>query len=487
MVAGLVHLVAPTAKIMPLKVFAADGSSRVFDIVRAIYYAVDNGARVINMSFSSLEQSPEITHAIDYATDNGVICVSSAGNSGRALLVYPAALRDVIGVGSITSTDPPARSSFSNYGDSLVRVGAPGEGVITTYPGGGYTAVWGTSFSTALVAGGAALLVQIDSALDEHRASDFLGKADKMPKSGLGRGRLDLYEATRQLPDATQPTIDLVSPASGSTVMNTIVVAASAADNVRVAGVQFLLDNQPLGAEVTTPPYRISWDTTRVKNGTHTLTTIARDASGNAATASVTVVSSNDLAAPTVTMTNPTGGATVSGSVPLTADASDDIEVAGVQFIVDGTPFGAMVTMPPYAIAWSTLAVPNGAHTVTAIARDTAGKETTAVGVTVTVANDKTPPTVALIAPGVGASVSSTVTVAASAADDTALIGVRFLLDGQPLGVEQTTAPYQVAWSTSAVADGAHTITAIARDSAGNETTATAVPVTVANGVVTPP
>ena len=202
MVAGLVHLVAPTAKIMPLKAFRADGSSRVFDIVRAIHYAVDNGAKVINMSFSTAELSPEITHAIDYATERGVICVSSAGNSGKQVLVYPAALRNVVGIGSTTSTSPPARSTFTNYGDSLVRLGAPGQGLITTYPGGHYAAAWGTSFSTALVSGTAALLLQVDPAIDPWTASDFLGKADKMLLMGMGRGRLNIYNALRQLRDA---------------------------------------------------------------------------------------------------------------------------------------------------------------------------------------------------------------------------------------------------------------------------------------------
>src|SRR6185295_14874653 len=68
MVAGLVHVVAPTAMIMPLKAFKADGTSNAFDIERAIYYAVDHGAKVINMSFSSETPSTELTRAIDYAT-----------------------------------------------------------------------------------------------------------------------------------------------------------------------------------------------------------------------------------------------------------------------------------------------------------------------------------------------------------------------------------------------------------------------------------
>jgi len=94
MVAGLVHLVAPTAQIMPLKAFHADGTSTVFDVVRAIYYAVDHGARVINMSFSATTPSPEITRAINYATGHGVICVASAGNLGQETVVYPGGLRN---------------------------------------------------------------------------------------------------------------------------------------------------------------------------------------------------------------------------------------------------------------------------------------------------------------------------------------------------------------------------------------------------------
>src|SRR6266571_210359 len=90
MVAGLVHLVAPTAKIMPLKAFRADGSSRVPDIVRAVYYAVDHGATVINMSFSLSASSPELSDALEYATKHKVICVASAGNMGKPVKLYPA-------------------------------------------------------------------------------------------------------------------------------------------------------------------------------------------------------------------------------------------------------------------------------------------------------------------------------------------------------------------------------------------------------------
>lgn len=320
MVAGLVHLVAPTAKIMPLKAFKADGSSRVFDIVRAIYYAVEHGARVINMSFSTAKLSPEIIHAINYAADRGVICVSSAGNSGKDLLVYPAALRNVVGVGSTTSTGLPARSTFSNYGDALVRLGAPGEGLITTYPGNLFVGAWGTSFSAPLVAGAAALLLQRNPAIDYAIASDYLGRADAAGNIGMGRGRLNLYEAVRQLPDATAPTITLITPASGSVVRNTVAVTASATDNIGVSSVTFFVNGWPIGNDDTTAPFEVSWNTGTVANGSYTLAAVAKDANGNVSSTSITVTVANDAAAPIVASASPASGAQVSGVVRTTAD-----------------------------------------------------------------------------------------------------------------------------------------------------------------------
>jgi hypothetical protein len=94
---------------------------------------------------------------------------------------------------------------------------------------------------------------------------------------------------------------------------------------------------------------------------------------------------------------------------------------------------------------------------------------------------DTNPPTVAITAPASGATLAGAVTVTASAADDVGVVGVRFTLDGQSLGSEDTTAPYSVSWDTTTAANGSHTLSAVARDAAGNTTTATAVPVTVQN------
>ena len=196
MVAGIVHLVAPNAKIMPLKAFRADGTSNSYDIIRAIYYAVDHGANVINMSFSMASPSAELVRAINYAADHGVVCVASAGNTGSDNLSFPAALRNVISVASTSSSD--SRSTFSNYGSGLVALAAPGEAIVTTYPGGHYAAVWGTSFSAPFVSGAPALIGQIYSNMNYNTSMNTLSHAKQLT-SDLGFGRLDLYQALSYL------------------------------------------------------------------------------------------------------------------------------------------------------------------------------------------------------------------------------------------------------------------------------------------------
>ncbi|MDE3167683.1 MAG: S8 family serine peptidase [Acidobacteriota bacterium] len=187
MVSGLIHLVAPTARIMPLKAFHGDGTANLSDIVRAIYYATDHGAAVINMSFSSLAPSPGLTAAIAYAVGNNVMCLASGGNEGGNVTVYPAALDGVIGVGSTSLQD--TRSPFSNFDTPSVRMAAPGEALITTYPGNNYAGVWGTSFSTALASGAAALMLQVNPRVYQHLADAF--EQGRPISLGMGDARLD--------------------------------------------------------------------------------------------------------------------------------------------------------------------------------------------------------------------------------------------------------------------------------------------------------
>jgi predicted esterase len=98
-----------------------------------------------------------------------------------------------------------------------------------------------------------------------------------------------MFTPTVHPTDTQAPSVSITSPSSGSTVSGTINVSANASDNVGVAGVQFKLDGNNLGSEVTSPPFSVSWDTSAASNGSHIITAIARDAVGNSSTTAVTV------------------------------------------------------------------------------------------------------------------------------------------------------------------------------------------------------
>jgi len=282
--------------------------------------------------------------------------------------------------------------------------------------------------------------------------------------------------------------VTVTSPASGSTVSGTVPVTASVTSvgALTVAGVQFKLDGNNLGAEDTTAPYSVSWNTTTASNGSHTLTAVARDSLGMLWTSDpVTVTVFNDTTPPAVSITSPASGTIVAGTISVTASASDNVRVVGVQFLLDGLNAGAEVTAAPYSVSWNTTTASNGSHSLTAVARDAAGNRATSVAVAVTVSNgappDTTPPMVSITSPTSGASVSGTLTMTANASDNVGVVGVQFLLDGANVGAEVTAAPYSAPWDTTTASRGSHTLTAVARDAAGNHATSAPVSVTVVN------
>jgi subtilisin family serine protease len=202
MVAGIIHLVAPTAKIMPLKAFQSNGTGTLSNVLRAIYYAIQHKANVLNMSFDIKNYSPELARAISSANNQGIICVAAAGNDGNDEMVYPAALTgSVMGIASTSDFD--TQSSFSNYGPEDVWIAAPGENIISTYPFGTYAAESGTSFSTPFASGAAALLIQLKPNLGQYGAAQSLAHA-KWISSNLNHGRLDVYQAVEALVDSIE-------------------------------------------------------------------------------------------------------------------------------------------------------------------------------------------------------------------------------------------------------------------------------------------
>ncbi len=312
----------------------------------------------------------------------------------------------------------------------------------------------------------------------DYDAANRLTGFDSTPTAyfynGLGQ------RVTKFAVDNTAPTISITAPASGA-VSGTVNVTANVVDDFG-ASVQFQLDGANLGAPVTTEPYTTSWVTTTATAGAHTLTAIATDPGSNTTTSAAVNVTVDNIP-PSVAMTAPANGADVSGTVNVSATASDNVSVAKVQFQLDGANLGAPVTSAPYTYSWDTTTATGGAHTLTAIATDEAGNTTTSSAVTVTA--DDTPPVVGITSPASG-SVSGTVTVTAnaSASDGVGVASVQFQLDGADLGPALTAAPYTYSWDTTA-AVGSHTLTAIAIDAVGNTATSTPVNVTVLD--VTPP
>lgn len=193
MTAGLIHLVAPQSMILPLKAFSADGTGYLSNIVAAVYYAVQNHANVVNMSFDVTTSSAAFSSAVSYANQSNVVLVASAGNEGVNTPVYPAAMNPYV-MGIASTSDSNTISTWSNYGTPDVWIGAPGENIVSTYPGGAYASGSGTSFSCPLATGTAALLLNANSSLNQAQAASAVAHAQPLTPN-LNHGLLDVYMA----------------------------------------------------------------------------------------------------------------------------------------------------------------------------------------------------------------------------------------------------------------------------------------------------
>lgn len=289
-------------------------------------------------------------------------------------------------------------------------------------------------------------------------------------------------------PDITAPTIPTGVNATAVSQTQINLSWTASTDNVGVTGYRIYRNGVAVGTSTTTT-YQ---DTGLAAGTTYNYTVRAYDAAGNqssdSAVASATT-QTPDTTAPSVTLTSPADTATVSGTITISANATDNVAVTGVAFALDGTQIGGNDTITPYSTTLDTTTVANGTHTVRATAYDAAGNSTYSE-VTITIDNqappvDTTPPTAAITAPADSSTVSGTVTITADASDDVAVAGVKFFVNGTQIGSEITTAPYSTSWNTTSLANGGATLTAIARDTAGNTTTTTAVQVMINNPVQT--
>jgi len=396
--------------------------------------------------------------------------------------------------------------------------------------------------------------------------------------------------------DTTSPSVSITAPANGATVSGTVSVTANASDNVGVVGVTFKVDGSDITVEDTSSPYSVSWNTNSVSNGAHVLTAVARDAAGNSTTSASINVTVNNLTLTSYTTTfpltenpiseggvwshtpnqwtavrtsggnafgtngitdtyddsyallsgfpndveatctlfrNPSGTFTVTHEVCLFmrgADTSNSIRGYEFLFAYFGEfqlmrwngPFGdftnlvtnggigrAFITGDVFRArvqgnvltAWvnniqiaqvTDTTYPSGQPGINFFLRPGGNGANFAMqdySVSALTAPDITPPLVSISAPANGATVSGNVTVTANASDNVGVVGVQFKLDGANLGSEDTSSPYSITWNSLTASNGAHSLTAVARDAAGNTTTSTAISVTVNNlpAVPSPP
>ncbi|HNR67517.1 MAG TPA: S8 family serine peptidase [bacterium] len=189
---------APGCRLMNLRSFTARGLGEEDDTAAAVLYAVDNGARVINMSWGDEVVTPLLEDVLNYAAAKNVVLVASAGNSATDRIHYPSAFASTISVGASTRTDN--RAGFSNFGPTIDLL-APGAEILSTGLAASYDSTLnGTSFAAPFVSAAAALLLSQDADLNAQAVRGILqSTADDLGTKGwdpyFGAGRLNVARA----------------------------------------------------------------------------------------------------------------------------------------------------------------------------------------------------------------------------------------------------------------------------------------------------
>jgi subtilisin family serine protease len=191
-----------SSKLLPVKFMDKRGNGSIAALVDGLEYAVRQGVKIVNCSFGSTANASTLRQAVSYAQRHGVLLVVAAGNDGANVdkrPVYPAAYSNsnVLAVAATTETDELA--SFSDFGARSVDLGAPGQDILSTYLGGGYKVLSGTSMAAPYAAGVAALLrKQAPAATAADLRFAIRSTADPLPslagRVGSG-GRLDAARA----------------------------------------------------------------------------------------------------------------------------------------------------------------------------------------------------------------------------------------------------------------------------------------------------
>jgi hypothetical protein len=317
-------------------------------------------------------------------------------------------------------------------------------------------------------------------------------------------------------PDTTAPDVTVSEPVEGQSyeLSETVVVGALASDNVGIARLDLYVDGELVETRNNVDNFSRQIAAADLGVGNHAATAIVFDTSGNmdtATTVNFTVYEAapepvcedstannvgeplpclyddpnpQDTQSPTVSISSPTNNVTVSGTINIDADATDDVGVVRVSYFLDGssTAFSNDSTAP-YSSSWVSTTVANGTHTIRAVAIDAAGNTATSDPITVNVQNvtpDTTNPTTQITAPANNATVYGTITINSSASDNVGVTKVDLIIDGFTAATDLTS-PYSFQLDTAILSEGNHTITTRAYDAASNIQVSTPVTINVDN------
>lgn len=458
--------------ILPIRASYPTGSATYSALAAGLVWAADHGARVANISYS-VSNSTTVTAAAQYFMQKGGLVFASAGNYGTN-----DASPDNPYIVTVSAIEPVSKSlySWSNYGNNI-DVTAPGCAGSTTLMNLSYGSGCGTSYSSPIAAGVAALIFSANPALSPAEALDVLKRSatdlgDPGRDIRFGAGMVNAANAVDLAtgefsPDITAPVVTIHAPASGAKVKGAIAASASVSDaESQVATVTFKV-NATTVCTFAAAPYSCAINTAAFPDGTAVFSVLAADTAGNSVTVQQGIAIANaDTVKPVVNLISPVAGATVKGAVTIAFSATDDVGVTGIT-VLAGSSTVCSLSGAATSCSWDSTKVPNGAIQLTVTARDAAGNSGSASASLVVSNPDTTKPVVAITSPAPGATLSGTAAITFTASDNIGVAGIVVTAGTATLCTLNGTAT-SCSWNTTLVPNGSYRITVTASDAAAN-------------------
>ncbi|HYZ93198.1 MAG TPA: Ig-like domain-containing protein, partial [Actinomycetota bacterium] len=429
----------------------------------------------------------DTTGVSDGLYDLRVITGDNAGNSATSAVVSSVRVDNTSPTGSVTtpsaggvvrgtiSVDSNSADAGSGVASAQFQRSPAGAGTWSNVGAADTTSPYGVNFDTTAVSDG----------LYDLRVVTTDNAGNSVTSAAVANVRVD----------NTNPTGSVTAPAAGAVVRGTISVDSNSADGGSgVASAQF--QRSPagagswtnIGAADTSSPYSVSFDTTGVSDGLHDLRVVTTDNAANSTTSAVVTNVRVDNTNPTGSVTAPTAGANVRGTISVDSNSADGGSgVASAQFqrspagAGSWTNIGAADTSSPYSVSFDTTGVSDGLYDLRVVTTDNAANSLTSAAVA-NVRVDNTNPTGSVTAPSAGANVRGTISVDANSADGgSGVASTQFQRSPAGagtwtnIGAADTSAPYAASFDTAAVSDALYDLRVITVDNAGNSTTSAIV------------